>query len=222
MHAVRIPTEAPPPRMAPLARLPVFLALDGKRALVAGNGAAAAWKAELLSAAGATVEVYGEAAGDDLRGVAAHPPRGAIVLHARGWEASDFADAAIAVGEFDDDAEAARFAAGGAVAGRSGQRDRQAGVLRFRLRRDRQPLAAGDRNFDRRRRAGVRPGDPRPDRGADPARLRPLGRGGAALAHRAAAVRIADSGAAADSGSGSPRSRSRIRSASRRPPTSTG
>ena len=44
--------------MEPLARLPVFLALDGKRAVVAGGSSAAAWKAELLSAAGARVEVY--------------------------------------------------------------------------------------------------------------------------------------------------------------------
>ena len=38
--------------------LPVFLALDGKRAVLAGGSQAAAWKAELLSAAGAQVEVY--------------------------------------------------------------------------------------------------------------------------------------------------------------------
>jgi uroporphyrin-III C-methyltransferase/precorrin-2 dehydrogenase/sirohydrochlorin ferrochelatase len=41
--------------MDPLARLPVFLALKDKRALLAGGSAAAAWKAELLSAAGARV-----------------------------------------------------------------------------------------------------------------------------------------------------------------------
>ncbi len=110
MRAVRIPTEATPPRMAPLSRLPVFLALDGRRAIVAGNGAAAAWKAELLSAAGAAVDVYAAAASDDLVGVAAAPPRGAVVLHARGWCAADFADTAVAVGEFDDDSEAGRFA----------------------------------------------------------------------------------------------------------------
>ena len=54
----RTPSEARPPRMAPLARLPVFFALDGKRAVVAGGTPAAAWKAELLSAAGAAVDVY--------------------------------------------------------------------------------------------------------------------------------------------------------------------
>ena len=40
-------------RIAPLARLPLFFALSGKRVVVAGDGAAVAWKAELLAAAGA-------------------------------------------------------------------------------------------------------------------------------------------------------------------------
>ena len=53
MSASRIPSETRTPRMEPLARLPVFFALTGKRAVVAGNSAAVAWKAELLSAAGA-------------------------------------------------------------------------------------------------------------------------------------------------------------------------
>jgi len=52
------PSEAEPPRMEPLARLPVFLALEGRRTVVAGGTPAAAWKAELLSAAGSAVEVY--------------------------------------------------------------------------------------------------------------------------------------------------------------------
>ena len=90
----------------------------------------------------------------------------------------------IAIGACDDDDEAARFRRRGARRRRAGQRHRQAGVLRFRLRRHRQPLAAGDRHFDRRRGAGVRAGDPRQARGADPARLCALGRGGAALARR--------------------------------------
>ncbi len=52
------PPTATPPRMAALSRLPVFFSLEGKRAIVAGGTAAAAWKAELLSAAGAQVEVF--------------------------------------------------------------------------------------------------------------------------------------------------------------------
>jgi uroporphyrin-III C-methyltransferase / precorrin-2 dehydrogenase / sirohydrochlorin ferrochelatase len=49
--------------MDALARLPVFLALEGRRAVVAGGSAQAAWKAELLSAAGARVEVFRGSAG---------------------------------------------------------------------------------------------------------------------------------------------------------------
>ena len=66
-------------RMKPLARLPVFLALDGKRAVLAGGNAAAAWKAELMSAAGARVEVYAGEPSDELLQIAADPPRGEIV-----------------------------------------------------------------------------------------------------------------------------------------------
>ena len=47
-----------PARMAPLAKLPVFWSLEGKRVVVAGGSDAAAWKAELLAACGAEVHVY--------------------------------------------------------------------------------------------------------------------------------------------------------------------
>ena len=55
---IRKPVDAATPRMEALARLPVFFALGGKRAIVAGGSPAAAWKAELLAAAGACVDVY--------------------------------------------------------------------------------------------------------------------------------------------------------------------
>ena len=51
MNTSRKPLEARPGRMDPFARLPVFLALEGTRAVLAGGSAAAAWKAELLAAA---------------------------------------------------------------------------------------------------------------------------------------------------------------------------
>src|SRR5256885_338320 len=61
----RMPQPARPPRMGRLSTLPLFFALDGKRVVVAGGNEAAAWKAELLSAAGATAEgaapVFGQA-----------------------------------------------------------------------------------------------------------------------------------------------------------------
>jgi len=106
----REPAETRPARIAQLSRLPVFLALDGKRAVVAGGSAAAAWKAELLSAAGARVEVYADAPSDEMLQIASDPPRGAIVVHRRLWSAEDLVGASVAVGAFDDDESASIFA----------------------------------------------------------------------------------------------------------------
>jgi uroporphyrin-III C-methyltransferase/precorrin-2 dehydrogenase/sirohydrochlorin ferrochelatase len=117
MNASRIPTEAKPPRMEPLARLPVFFALAGKRVVIAGGSAAAAWKAELMSAAGAAVEVYAVAPSDDMRMIAADPPQGAIVLQARGWRVEDLTGAALAIGAFETPDDAASFAAAARQAG---------------------------------------------------------------------------------------------------------
>ncbi|MFN3655909.1 MAG: siroheme synthase CysG [Pseudolabrys sp.] len=105
----RKPLEEKSPRLGALARLPVFFALAGRRAVLAGGGAAAAWKAELLAAAGARVVVYASALSDEMLLVASEPPQGEIVVHRRMWEPGDFFGAAIAVGAFDDDKEAAEF-----------------------------------------------------------------------------------------------------------------
>jgi len=117
MSAPRSPAEAKPPRMEALSRLPLFFALAGKRALVAGGGAAAAWKAELLSATGAAVDVYAEHAGEEMLALAAEPPQGKIEIHRRAWRAEDFKDAAIAIGGCESEAEAASFAAAARAAG---------------------------------------------------------------------------------------------------------
>jgi uroporphyrin-III C-methyltransferase/precorrin-2 dehydrogenase/sirohydrochlorin ferrochelatase len=103
--------------MDALARLPLFFALKGKRGLIAGGCAAAAWKAELLSAAGARVQVYAESPSDEMQLVASDPPGGEIVLHPRSWAESDLSDAAIAVGAFEDDESAALFAAAARAVG---------------------------------------------------------------------------------------------------------
>lgn len=113
----RHPGDVPAPRMAALARLPVFLALEGKRAIVAGNAAAVAWKAELLSAAGAAVDVFAERPCEELRAVAEQAPRGAIALQCRPWREADLRGAAVAVGGFDDDDEAKSFAAAARAVG---------------------------------------------------------------------------------------------------------
>ncbi len=117
MSVSRIPSELRPPRMGRLARLPLFFTLDGKRALVAGGSAAAAWKAELLSATGATVDVFAVDASEEIRSVVAEAPGGQIVVNARAWSERDFADIAIAVGAFEHEEEAARFASTARAAG---------------------------------------------------------------------------------------------------------
>ncbi|MEZ5850371.1 MAG: siroheme synthase CysG [Hyphomicrobiaceae bacterium] len=114
----RKPAEAQPQRMGALAKLPVFLDLAGKRAVVAGGTAAAAWKAELLAAAGADVQVYCPEPGAEMaaliaRGTAA----GRITHHGRVWCEDVFAGAAIALADAEDEAEAAAFAASARGAG---------------------------------------------------------------------------------------------------------
>ena len=117
MDIIRAPSEARSGKLEPLARLPVFLALEGRRAVLAGGSAAAAWKAELLSAAGARVEVYADAPSDELLQIASDPPRGAIVVNRRAWTAADLHGAAVAIGAFDDDDGAAAFTAAARAAG---------------------------------------------------------------------------------------------------------
>ncbi len=117
MSNERKPLEARPERMVPLARLPVFLALDGKRVVLAGGSNAAAWKAELMSAAGARVEVYAEEISEEMSQVAADAPRGEIVIIQRAWTPADLTGAAVAIGDFDDNEGASSFAAAARAAG---------------------------------------------------------------------------------------------------------
>jgi uroporphyrin-III C-methyltransferase/precorrin-2 dehydrogenase/sirohydrochlorin ferrochelatase len=111
MSAYRKPSEAKSTRMGRLARLPVFFALEGKRALVAANGMGAAWKVELLAAAGAQVVVCAPKSGADLTELAADPAFSSrIEIVQRDWNEEDFENAVIAVGTFKTDEESARFA----------------------------------------------------------------------------------------------------------------
>src|SRR4051794_5337780 len=114
--STRSPSEQKPGRMAPLARLPVFFDLRGKRAVAAGGSAAAAWKAELLSAAGARVDVYAEEIADAMRDLLACSAL-SVAHHVRAWTEPDFEGAAIAIGAFENDADANAFAAAARRAG---------------------------------------------------------------------------------------------------------
>jgi uroporphyrin-III C-methyltransferase/precorrin-2 dehydrogenase/sirohydrochlorin ferrochelatase len=85
--------------------------------LLAGGSHAAAWKAELMSAAGARVEVYAEDVSDEMRAMAADSPGGVISIIERVWTADDLKDAAVAIGAFEDDESSAVFAAAARAAG---------------------------------------------------------------------------------------------------------
>lgn len=101
--------STPPSRIGALATLPVFLKLDGKRVVVAGGSEAALWKAELLAAAGASVEIYAETYFDGFESLASAPTSGRIALNSRKWRSDDFAGAALAVGAITETDEAERF-----------------------------------------------------------------------------------------------------------------
>ncbi|MGL4728983.1 MAG: siroheme synthase CysG [Bosea sp. (in: a-proteobacteria)] len=116
-EAPRKPIETRPGRMEKLARLPVFYALEGKRVLLAGGSAAAAWKAELLAATGAHLIICTEEIEPEMQGVINDPPAGTITLHHRRWQVSDMAGLAMAIGAIEDDAEGQAFAAAAREAG---------------------------------------------------------------------------------------------------------
>lgn len=103
--------------MQALATLPVFLKLTGKRAIVAGGSEPALWKAELLAAAGAHVEVYADTLVDGFEALASEPPNGSVKLIRKSWTPADLDGAAIAIGASEDDDDAAAFAAAARAAG---------------------------------------------------------------------------------------------------------
>ena len=109
MTRYRKPSEKRPARLEPLAKLPIFLALEGKRTVVAGGGEASVWKIELLAATGASVEVFAEDPCAELIKLIATYEESAVRLWRRIWVAADLENAAIAVGNFSDDAEASAF-----------------------------------------------------------------------------------------------------------------
>lgn len=118
MQAVsRQPSEAGPERIRALSVLPVFFDLRGRRAVVAGGTDGAAWKAELLAAAGARVEVFAPAGSlsQDMRHVIVCEP--AVVHHDAAWQPSFLKGAAIALADAENEEEAAAFEAAARAAG---------------------------------------------------------------------------------------------------------
>jgi uroporphyrin-III C-methyltransferase / precorrin-2 dehydrogenase / sirohydrochlorin ferrochelatase len=110
---LRKPADASPARMGALAKLPIFLNLQGKRAVLAGGSPAAFWKAELLVAAGATVHVYAPNICPEMtERLSPH-----LIHHARPWAIDVFDGAAVALADIEDEAEAKAFYCAGRASG---------------------------------------------------------------------------------------------------------
>jgi uroporphyrin-III C-methyltransferase / precorrin-2 dehydrogenase / sirohydrochlorin ferrochelatase len=105
----RPPEARAEPRMEPLAVLPIFYKLDGKPVLLAGAGAGAAWKAELLAASGAIVHVIAEEIGEEMEALAVSVTGQHLHIVKRRWTADDMHGKAMAIGDVEEEAEAAAF-----------------------------------------------------------------------------------------------------------------
>ncbi|MFC0283077.1 siroheme synthase CysG [Camelimonas abortus] len=110
------PTETLAARMGPLASLPLFFKPAGRRVAVAGDSDGAGWKAELVAAAGATVDIYAPDPPQAMLRLARELPE-RVRLHRRAWTPEDLAGAMLAIGDFPDEDEARRFAAAARAAG---------------------------------------------------------------------------------------------------------
>jgi uroporphyrin-III C-methyltransferase / precorrin-2 dehydrogenase / sirohydrochlorin ferrochelatase len=117
-NASKRPADALPPRLQPLAKLPIFMDLAGRRVVLAGGSAGAAWKAELLAAAGADVAIYAAEPGEEMLGIVARgAAAGTLALHRRPWSLDVFAHAALAVIDCENEAEALAFRCAAKAAG---------------------------------------------------------------------------------------------------------
>jgi uroporphyrin-III C-methyltransferase/precorrin-2 dehydrogenase/sirohydrochlorin ferrochelatase len=110
LQPLRKPTEAEPGRLGRLAKLPVFFDLHGKRAVLIGGSPGAAWKAELLAAAGAHVNVYATEICPEMEALLARGAAdGCLTLHRRSWTPEILNDAALAVADLEEEDEAEAF-----------------------------------------------------------------------------------------------------------------
>jgi uroporphyrin-III C-methyltransferase/precorrin-2 dehydrogenase/sirohydrochlorin ferrochelatase len=98
-----------PAGLEPLAVLPVFVPLHGKRAVLAGSNGGAPWKVKLLAAAGAHVDVYAPEPSEELRAVPAEIVAGSVTLHLRQWQPEDLTGAAFCIGAMEDEDDCIAF-----------------------------------------------------------------------------------------------------------------
>lgn len=107
-----------PARVDALASLPLFFPLKGRKVVLAGGTDAAAWKAELLAAAGAEVHVYAECLDETFATLlSGGSVKGSFVHHKRVWSTDCFDSAALAIGDAASDGEAQAFYCAARAAG---------------------------------------------------------------------------------------------------------
>ncbi|HEV7438173.1 MAG TPA: siroheme synthase CysG [Methylobacterium sp.] len=117
MSTPRQPRETRGQGLEPLAVLPVFVPLQGKRAVLAGSNGGAPWKVKLLAAAGAEVDVYAPEPSEELAAVPGDIVAGRVTLHHRAWTPEDLAGAAFCIGAMEDEADCIAFVAAARAAG---------------------------------------------------------------------------------------------------------
>ena len=103
----RQPVRTPAPRIAPLATLPVFFKLKGRKVVLAGDSDAALWKAELLAATGAVLEIYCGQASDRFAHLVDSSAHVSVI--SRQWQPADLGGAVLAVADAATPAEAGAF-----------------------------------------------------------------------------------------------------------------
>lgn len=94
-------------RIGTLATLPVFFDLKGKPVLLIGGTEAATWKAELLAATGAKVEVHALEFCDEMQSLAARNDlTGSVTLVCQPWSLKIFGGKSLVVGDAETEGEA--------------------------------------------------------------------------------------------------------------------
>ena len=102
-----LPSTTVSARLAPLAKLPIFVDLADRRVVLVGGGEPVVWKAELLAAAGARVALLAAEPCDGL--VARAETNPGIGLERRKWREADLDDAAFVVADIEDGGEVVRL-----------------------------------------------------------------------------------------------------------------
>lgn len=117
MSASRSPEARSAARIAPLATLPLFHKLAGRKVVLAGDSDGAVWKAELLAAAGAELVVFAPEKPEAFAALVAEPLAGSVTVFPRTWLPVDLGNARFAVADVETDEEAERFVAAARAAG---------------------------------------------------------------------------------------------------------